>query len=73
MRDDIDLWVADEKIRHEAAHCELNGGHGRGAAHGAGRLAQPMAYHRLSQLGLTQHRHRVAIEFPSGIGHPETA
>ena len=38
MRDDIDLWIADEKVCHETAHCELHGGHSRGAAHGASRL-----------------------------------
>src|ERR1700730_12633077 len=71
MRDDIDLWIADKKVRHETAHCELHGGHSCGAAHGAGWFIQPMAYRRLGQFGLTQHRHRVAIEFPSGIGHPK--
>ena len=71
MRDDIDLWIADEKVCHETGHCELHGGHSHGAAHGAGRFIQPTAYRGFSQFGLTQHRHRVAIEFPSGIGHPE--
>ncbi len=65
VRDDIDLWIADEKVCHETAHCELHGGHSRGAAHGADRFIQPMAYRRLSQFGLTQHYHRVAVEFPS--------
>src|SRR4029077_13010646 len=52
MRDDIDLWIADEKVCHETAHCELHGGHSRGAAHGAGRFIQPMAYGGLSQFTL---------------------
>jgi hypothetical protein len=30
-----------------------------------------MAYGGLSQFGLAQHHHRVAIEFLSGFGHPE--
>ena len=71
MRDDIDLGIADEKVCHDTAHCELHGGHGRCAAHGAGWFIQSVAYSGLSQFGLTQHRHRMAIEFPAGIGHPE--
>ena len=44
MRDDIDLGIPDKKIRHDIAHRELHGGHGRGAAHGAGRFSKPVAY-----------------------------
>jgi hypothetical protein len=62
---------ADEKVCHDTAHCELHGGYGRGAADGAGWFIQPMAYDGLGQLGLTQHHHRVAIEFPAGVGHRE--
>ncbi len=71
MRDDIDLGIAQEKVRHDIAHRELHGGHGCGAAHRAGRFIQPMAYGGLSQFGLTRHHHRVAIEFLASIGHPE--
>jgi hypothetical protein len=30
-----------------------------------------MAYGGLCQFGLTQHHHRMAIEFLAGVGHPE--
>jgi len=71
MCNDIDLGIADEKVRHDVAHRELHGGETRGATHDASRFAQPMACGSLSQLSLTQHRHRVAIEFLSGVSHPE--
>src|SRR5580692_3438728 len=73
MRDDIDVWIADKKVRQEIAHCELHRGYGCGAAQGAGGFIQSMSYRALSQFGLPQHRHRVAIEFVAGIGHPEPA
>jgi hypothetical protein len=71
MRDDIDLGIADEKVRHDAAHRELHRRHARGAANDAGRFAQPMAYGGLGLFGLTQHRHCVAIELLARVGHPE--
>ena len=52
MRDDIDLGIADEKVRHDIAHRELHGGHGRRATHGAGRFIEPMADRGLSLFGL---------------------
>src|SRR5215471_11052093 len=63
MRDNIDLGVPDEKVRHDVAHRELHGCDCRGAADGTGRFTQAMADDGLSQLGLAQHRRRVAIEF----------
>lgn len=71
MCDDIDLRIAEEKVRHDIAHRELHGGHCRGAAHRAGRFSQPMANGALRQFGVVQHHHRVAIEFFTGIGHRE--
>ena len=71
MRNDIDLRIAQQKARHHVAHRELQGRHGRGAAHGPARFMEPMAYGGLGQFGLTQHHHRMAIEFLAGIGHPE--
>jgi hypothetical protein len=41
MRDDIDLGIAEKEIRNDFAHCELHGGHGRGAANGAGCRSHP--------------------------------
>jgi len=67
MRDDVDLGIAYEKVGHHVAHRKLHGGHGRGAAYCAGRFIQPMAYGGLSQFGLTQHHHCVAIEFLAGV------
>ncbi len=43
MRDDIDLGIADEKVRENIAHRKLHGGDGRGAAHGACRFIQSVA------------------------------
>jgi hypothetical protein len=71
MRNDMDLRIAEEKVWHDIAHCELHSGHGRSATHGALRFIQPMAYGGLSQFRLTQHQHRVAIEFFAGICHSE--
>ena len=67
VRNYVDLGITYEKVRHHIAHCELHGGHGRGAAYCAGRFIQPMAYGGLSQFGLTQHHHCVAIEFLAGV------
>ncbi len=69
MRDDIDLRIADEKVCHDTAQCELHRRRSRCAAHGAGRFIQSMAYSALGQFGLTQHHHRVAIELSPSIGH----
>ena len=69
MRDDIDLWIADEKVCHDTAQCELHGGRSRCAAHGAGRFIQSLSYSALSQFGLTEHHHRVAVELSPSIGH----
>jgi hypothetical protein len=44
MRNDMDLRIAEEKVWHDIAHCELHSGHGRSATHGALRFIQPMAY-----------------------------
>src|SRR3974390_2039571 len=71
MRDDIDLRIADEKIRDDIAHCELHRRHGRRAANGTGRFTKPMAHGGLSQFGLTQHQHCVAIELAASVGHSE--
>src|SRR6516165_6226181 len=71
VRDYVDLGITYEKVRHHIAHCELYGGHGRGAAHGAGRFIQPMAYGGLSQFGLTQHHNCVAVEFLPGVSDRE--
>ena len=43
MRNDMDLRIAEEKVWHDIAHCELHSGHGRSATHGALRFIQPMA------------------------------
>jgi len=71
MCNDIDLGIADEKVRRDIAHGKLQGRHGRSEAHGAGRFMEPMAYGGLRHFGLTQHRHCVTIEFRADVGHPE--
>jgi len=71
MRDDIDLRIAVEKFRHDIAHRELHGRDRGLAADGTGGFTQPVTYGCLSQFGLAQHHHRVAIELPSGVGHSE--
>jgi hypothetical protein len=71
VRDDIDLGIADEKVRQDIAHSELHGCHGYRAAHGAGRFIEPMADRGQRLFGLPQHHHRVAMEFLTGVGHPE--
>ena len=71
MHHDIDLGIAEEKVRHNIAHRELHGGHGCGIAYGARRFIQPMAYSGLSLFGLTQHHHRVAIEFLANEEAPD--
>jgi len=71
VRNYVDLGIAYEKVRHHIAHRELHGGDRRGAAHGAGRFVHPLAYGGLSQLGLTQHHHCVAIEFLAGVSDRE--
>jgi len=69
--DQLDLGIVNEKVCQHVAHCELHSSHGRGAAHGAGRFMQAMAYDRLGDFCLTQHRQRVPIEFLSGVCHPK--
>ena len=71
MRDEIDLGMAAEKLRHDIAHGELHCGHGCSAAHGTDRFLEPMAYGGLRRLGLAQHHHRVTIKFLAGISHPK--
>ena len=62
MRDDIDLGIAEEKVRQHVAHCELHGGDRRCASHGADWFDQAMPDGGLGVLGFTQHHHGVAIE-----------
>ena len=70
-REDIDLRIADEKVLNDAAHCELHYGHCCSATHGALRFIQPMTYGGLCEFRLTQHEHRVTMEFLAGIRHSE--
>ena len=71
MRDDIDLRIANEKVRQDVAYRELHRGHGRRAAHRARRFSQPMPNGAFGKFGITQHHNRVPIEFLTGVGHRE--
>jgi hypothetical protein len=70
MGDDIDLRMANEKVRRDVAYRELHRGHGRRAAHCARRFTQPMPNGAFGEFGITHH-YRVPIEFLTGVGHRE--
>src|ERR1700733_8989808 len=71
MRDDIDLRIANEKVREYVAYRELHRGHARRAAHRARRFSQPTPNGTFGESGITQHHYRVPIEFLTGIRHCE--
>jgi hypothetical protein len=73
MRDNVYLRIPDKEVSQETAHRELHCRDGRCATHRAGWFIQPVPDSGLSLFGLTQHRDRMPVEFPVGVGHSEPA